>query len=101
MCTIADYDVPRNVLNIEQNQSKSDGEIAPELEQMHLLKPLRRTNESKYFASYTMMIHLEEAAQSRFVVQFNHQNIQLIYSGSKRVFHIKNEVSSNIVFFLF
>lgn len=86
--------MPTNVLNIEQNQSASSGDVSLELEQMHLSKSLRRTNESNYFASYTMMVHLEEAAESSNLIQFKCYDIRLIYSGNGRVFHIKNEVNS-------
>lgn len=99
MYVLKSYDVPAEILKIEQNQSSFGDAIAPELSKLLDFKPLFRTNEGLYNKAYTMMVQLEEASQSTFLVQFNHQNIKLSYSGEDRDFLIKNEVSSRSRYF--
>lgn len=93
MSMLQPYDVPEAIVKIEQCQSSFGGDIAPELSKLFEFKSHFRTNEKIYAKAYTTMVQLEEASQSNFLIQFNHQNIKLAYSGEEREFHIKNEVS--------
>lgn len=93
MSVLQSYDVPAEILKIEQNQSLYGDRIAPELSELLERKPLFRKVEVYYNAAYTKMIQLEEACQSTYLVQFNHQNIKLTYSGEDSEFLIKNDVS--------
>lgn len=96
MAMLLPYDVPTNIMKIEQDQSTS-GDIAPDLSHLLKCKPLYRQDESLYTEAYSKMIQLEEASQSVFLVQFNQQNIKLTYSGEERQFLIENEVSSEFI----
>lgn len=80
------FEVPANILSIERGDATLDKTIK-NLSQS-------RQNETDYITMYTMMVHLEEAAQSQFLLQFNQKNIRLSYSGEHRVFRIKNDVSN-------
>lgn len=92
MCVLKDYEVPKKVLNIETNQDHLN-EISSEFDELLQLKSVYRSDESNYYRAYNMMIYLEEASQSSYLMQFNQKNIQLSYSGSEHEFLIKNEVS--------
>lgn len=94
MSPLLAYDVPPEILEIEQNQMSSFGDdIAPELSGLLKRKPQFRTSEANYVEAYAKMVQLEEASQSIYLVQFNQQNIKLSYSGEEREFLIKSEVS--------
>lgn len=71
MRSLKDYNLPEPILHIEQKLTLQeiavlvDGSIALE------------SNEEQYVEAFKKMLHFEEAAESRFLVQFNAENIRL------------------------
>lgn len=93
MCELKRSDVPDEILSIEQgNSAFDDDDIPPELANLMDKKPLCRSNQRDYIKAYTTMVHLEEAAQSEFIAQFNTENVRLMRSNSEREFRIRNSV---------
>lgn len=76
------YDVPTEIFEIEQNKGSFSARTRSEF----------RTNETEYIEEMTRMIFLEEAAQSKDLLQFNHKNIKLEYKSNME-FQIKIDVS--------
>lgn len=90
---LKEYPVPAELESLEQNTSAQENDDWVSM----LLKLSRnRTNEEKYFEAYTTMIHLEEAAQSKFLIQFKTTKIRLELSD-------KNEFcfANNVIIFSF
>lgn len=59
--------------------------------------PQSRLNESEYIETMTKMIHLEEAAHSKYLLQFNQKNIKFEHTKDTREFQIKIDVSVTII----
>lgn len=94
MCDLERSDVPDEILNFEQGKRGFDAEDTPtKLLRLLVIRPLCRITERYYFEAFTAMIHLEEAAQSAFISQFNTKNIRLKYANNKQEFCIRNNVS--------
>lgn len=97
MCTLQEYEVPREILHIERSKNLLGGttskEMAAKLEQKSTMD---KSTEKGYVNAFTWMLQFEEAAQSQYVVQFNVKDIRVKRSDSdsEREFCIKHEVSS-------
>lgn len=96
MCTLQEYDVPKEILSIERNKHLLGGtkpkEIASKLEQS--TSTMDKSIKRGYKNAFTKMLQFEEAAQSQYVIQFNVNEIRLKRSDSdsEREFCIKHEV---------
>lgn len=96
MCTLQEYEVPREILQIERSKHLLGGttskEIAAKLGQTSTMD---KSIERGYANAFTKMLQFEEAAQSQYVIQFNAKEIRLKRSDSdsEREFCIKHEVS--------
>lgn len=88
MRSLKDYKMPEAMLNIEQKLTAQ--EIAILVEGSTALE----SNETDYVKAFTKMLHYEEAAESRFLIQFNTKNIQL-RNVREREFCIANDVRVN------
>lgn len=66
-----DHKVPPEMLTIEQKLKPS--EIAALVDESTKLE----SSEDDYVRIFTKMLHFEEMAESRFLIQFNAQNIRL------------------------
>lgn len=71
MRSLKTYDVPAEMLCIEQKLKPI--EIAALVDGMTQLE----STEDGYVKAFTRMLHFEEVAESRFLIQFNATNIQL------------------------
>lgn len=102
MCTLKEYGLPTDVLEIEKNKKFLGGATSKEIAAQFGLSTLDKSTESGYLRAFTKMLQFEEAAQSQFVSQFNAKGIQLTHpnSESEREFCIKNDVSMAIMFLL-
>lgn len=97
MYDLESSEVPAEILSIDQGNGAFSDDNPPEIERLLDKKLLSRSNSKDYYEAYTTMIHLEEAAQSEFISQFNTKNIRLRYTDESRQFCIRNDVSLNIM----
>lgn len=107
MCTLPEYGVPKEILQIEQSKKLLGGTTPKEIaEQLGQSSMLDKSTERGYANAFRRMLQFEEAAQSQYVIQFNTKDIQLKRSdsGSEREFCIKNDVRTmmaQMMFFFF
>lgn len=81
------YDVPGEIFEIEKNKGSFNTKPTPQ----------SRSDESEYIETMTKMIHFEEAAHSKYLLQFNHKNLKLEHTKDTREFQIKIDVSGTVI----
>lgn len=88
-------EIPAEILSIEEENGAFGDNNPSAIEHLLGRVSLFRSNAKNYNDAYTTMIHLEEAAQSTFIKQFNTKNIRLLFTEEPREFRIRNNVSLN------
>lgn len=88
MKQLVTHGIPDDIRSIEfYNDSKK-------LEYFKYVVQRARNDENSYITAFTAMIHLEEAANSKFLQSFDLENIQLnLYSMEDQIFRIHLEVN--------
>lgn len=51
-----------------------------------------RSSVKNYHKAYNMMVHFEEAAQTKFVQSFNIDDVDIFWTQNKDIFYILNDV---------
>lgn len=86
MCQLKDHKVPPEMLSTEQKLKPTEiTELVNEAAELE-------SSEESYVRAFTKMLHFEELAESRFLVQFNVKNIPLRCKAD-RLYSIPIEVS--------
>lgn len=93
MRSLKDYNLPEAILRLEQKLTPQeiavlvDGSVALE------------SSEENYVKAFTKMLHFEEAAESRFLIQFNARSIR-VRNVRDREYCIPIDVSESNIYIL-
>lgn len=88
MKQLATYEIDQDIRSIEFNNNVEKFQYFEDIAQK------ARTEENAYFQAFTAMIQMEEAANSKRLIQFDLEYVKLdMYSRADQVFRIQYDVS--------
>lgn len=86
------YEIPSDIQELEFEQKRSN---------LHGFKTLidrLRSDEDSYISAFTTLLHMDEAANSTSIRQFDLQNIQMkTHSSVDNIFKIVYDVSTSVL----
>lgn len=83
MAPLTGHNIPDAILNM------GDHGFPIEVKNLLQRKSYSRTNATDYFAVYNGMLHLEEAAESQYMTQFNQTNVTVAATSNVFEFQIR------------